>query len=42
MVLEGETLFDRLAEDGIYPGLDRVRSMKKAISERLQEVAPVY
>ena len=39
MVLEGETLFDRKAEGGIYPGLDRVRVMKQTIRERLEQVA---
>ena len=32
----GETLFDRKAEGGIYPEMKRVREIKKQIGERLQ------
>ena len=37
--LDGETLFDRKAEDGKYPALDRVRDMKKAVRDRIAAVA---
>ena len=32
----GETLFDRKAEDGVYPEMKRVREIKRAIKEKLQ------
>ncbi len=32
----GETLFDRKAEGGIYPEMKRVREIKKLIGERLE------
>ena len=31
----GETLFDRKAEDGVYPEMKRVRAIKALIKERL-------
>ena len=31
----GETLFDRKAEGGVYPDMKRVREMKKEIERRL-------
>lgn len=31
----GETLFDRKAEGGIYPEMKRVREIRKQIKERL-------
>jgi len=37
--LDGETIFDRKAEGGKYPGLDRVRDMKKVIREKVAVVA---
>ncbi|MBI2936411.1 MAG: hypothetical protein HYY31_06385 [Chloroflexi bacterium] len=36
--LDGQKLFDRKAEGGIYPDLLRVRQMKKAITEKLAVV----
>ena len=41
IVLDGQTLFDRVAEEGVYPGLDKVRAMKRTIKERLGQLAPV-
>lgn len=32
----GETLFDRKAEGGIYPEMKRMREIKKQIKERLE------
>ncbi len=37
--LDGEVLFDRKAEGGRYPALDRVRELKKIVTERLAAVA---
>ena len=31
--LDGQTLFDRKAEGGHYPGLDKVRELKKAVHD---------
>ena len=36
----GETLFDRKAEEGIYPEMKRVREIKKLIKQRLQTAVP--
>ena len=38
VILDGEVLFDRKAEGGVYPGLDKVRAMKKAVREKLEQV----
>ena len=39
IVLANETLFDRKVEGGEYPGLDKVRAMKRTIRETLAQVA---
>ena len=39
VLLNGEMLFDRKAEGGAYPGLDKVRTMKTTVRERLERVA---
>ena len=39
LYLDGETIFDRKAEGGKYPALDRVRELKKVVRERLVLVA---
>ena len=36
--LNGQKLLDRKEEDGRYPGLDRVRELKKVIAEKLAAV----
>ena len=41
VVLENETLFDRAVEGGAYPGLDKVRAMKRTVKERLGQLAVV-
>lgn len=41
VILDGHTLFDRKAEGGIYPGLDRIRAMKRTVRERLEKVVAV-
>ena len=41
VVLENETLFDRIAEGGAYPGLDKVRTMQQTVRERLGQFAVV-
>ena len=41
VILENETLFDRTAEGRVFPGLDRVRSMKQRVRERLGQLAVV-
>jgi predicted Rdx family selenoprotein len=33
--LDGQTLFDRKAEGGRYPGLDTVRELKKAVRDKV-------
>ena len=33
--LDGGTIFDRKAEEGKYPDLERVREMKKTIREKV-------
>ena len=35
VVLDGETIFDKKAEDNQYPDLPRVKQMKAIIKERL-------
>ena len=37
--LDGETILDRKAEDGKYPGLDRVRDIKKMVRDRIAVAA---
>jgi len=39
VIANGEVLFDRKAEGGIYPEMKRVREIKKQIAERLERVA---
>ncbi len=39
IVLDGEMLFDRKAEGGAYPALDKIRALKKIVRERLERVA---
>ncbi len=39
VMLENETLFDRKVEGGEYPGLDKVRAMKRTVREKLEQVA---
>ncbi|MBI2871561.1 MAG: hypothetical protein HYY00_00010 [Chloroflexi bacterium] len=34
--LDGQKIFDRKEEGGKYPGLDRVRELKKLIKERVE------
>ena len=41
IVLGGEVLFDRKAEGGVYPGLDKVRAMKKIVREKLEQLSGV-
>ena len=36
--LDGERIFDRKAEGGIYPDLKRVREMKELIAAKIEEV----
>ena len=36
---DGETLFDRKAEGGVYPEMDRVREIKQQIKVRLQTLS---
>ena len=38
VAVDGEVLFDRLAEDKIYPDMYRVRAMKERIQEKLDAV----
>jgi predicted Rdx family selenoprotein len=38
LTANGETLFDRKAEGGVYPEMKRVREIKKEIERRLKEV----
>jgi predicted Rdx family selenoprotein len=33
--LDDQTLFDRKAEGGKYPDLDKIRSLKKAVRDRV-------
>ncbi len=37
LTANGETLFDRKAEDGIYPEMSRMREIKKQIKERIEQ-----
>lgn len=39
VLVDGEVLFDRRAEGGIYPALDKVRAMKRTVKEKLERVA---
>ncbi len=39
VLLEDEMIFDRKAEGGAYPGLDKVRALKRAVREKLAKVA---
>ena len=41
VMLEHETLFDRKAEGGAYPGLDKVRAMRRTVRERIEQLAVV-
>ncbi|MSQ22213.1 MAG: hypothetical protein EXR53_02750 [Dehalococcoidia bacterium] len=41
VMLENEMLFDRVAEGGAYPGLDKVRAMKRTVKERMGQLAVV-
>jgi predicted Rdx family selenoprotein len=38
--LDGQRIFDRKAEGGIYPDLARVRKMKEVIKSRIESLAP--
>ena len=38
VLVDGEMLFDRKAEGGAYPALDKVRLMKEAVKEKLAGV----
>ena len=38
--LDGETVFDRKAEGGIYPEMTRMRQIKKQIREKIQAATP--
>jgi predicted Rdx family selenoprotein len=38
VLLDGEKIFDRKAEDGKYPDLTRVRELKKILKEKLAAV----
>ena len=38
VVLDGEKILDRKAEDGKYPDLPRIREIKKALKEKLEAV----
>ena len=33
--LDGQTLFDRKAEGGHYPALDKIRELKKIVRDRV-------
>ena len=33
--LDGQTLFDRKAEGGQYPALDKIRELKKAVRDKV-------
>ena len=35
VLVDGEMLFDRKAEGGAYPALDKVRSLKEAVKGKL-------
>lgn len=39
VLMDGEMLFDRKAEGGAYPDLDKVRSLTRTVKERLEQVA---
>ena len=39
--LDGERIFDRKAEGGKYPDLDRVREMKKVIQAKIDDLVAV-
>ena len=38
VILDGKKIFDRKAEDGKYPDLERVRVMKKILKETVEAV----
>ncbi len=39
ILLDGEMLFDRKAEGGAYPSLEKVRELKKTVRTKLEQVA---
>ena len=41
VILDGEKLYDRKAEDGKYPDLPRVRELKKVLKEKLEKLEAV-
>ena len=41
VVVDGQTLFDRKAEGNVYPGLDKVRSLKRTIKGKLEQLVAV-
>ncbi|MEC9140358.1 MAG: Rdx family protein [Chloroflexota bacterium] len=38
VILDGDKIYDRKAEDGKYPDLPRVKELKKALKEKLEAV----
>ncbi len=38
VILDGDKILDRKAEDGKYPDLTRVRELKKTLKEKLEAV----
>lgn len=38
IVFDGETLFDKKGEGNLYPGLDKIRELKAAVREKIQQV----
>ena len=40
VIVDGEAIFDRKAEGGIYPDLPRVKKMKDIIAEKVARLQP--